>query len=466
MRKKDKKVTDTGLTKNEEATVNETAVETSSDTTDTAENSNDAEATTEPAEATDKKAEPAAADNSEEKGAEESTTEAKAEDAESTADATTDEQPALIETDTAKVDADTVAEATEPSKEKTPATWPGKLALVLSIAALGCAGYLYWQGMQMQTSSQSQANDLQQTVETQLARQGGEVSGAISAVKSQLQTLQSSMNSERKEVEVLQQRLTQSIQQVTANQPNTRNDWLLAEIEYLLRLANQRVLMEKTADGALTLLNAADDILKEMDDVSIYNVREALAKDIAALEAVPELDDQGIFLKLSAMNGLVDKLKRLPLKEQRELPEMLKQITPDAVSEGWVAGMADSWSNAMDKLGALVIIQNTDDSIKPLLSPEQMFYLQQNLRLMLEQAQLSVLQGKQGTFDASLEKADLWLANYFDPNDSATKALRKNVAALKGTNVNPEMPDISGSLTALKSYLLTMAKLKQEGASQ
>lgn len=352
-----------------------------------------------------------------------------------------------------------------PTQEKKVATWPGKLALLLSLLALAAAGYLYWLSLQ-QGNSVTQSNEkLESQVASSINSAKSSLDQSIADMNQKLGQLQAQSSQEQQNIEQLQDRLTKSIQQVTATQNTSRKDWLLAEVEYLLRLANQRVLMENTKDGALALLKSADKILKETDDVSIYEVRKALAEDIAALEAVPTLDTEGVFLKLGALNGQVQNLRLIPISEQHKLPELIEEVAPEVVSESWTNDLKASWSKAADKLGGLVIIRHRDEPIEPLLSPEQTYYLQQNLHLMLEQAQLALLQRKQASYDASLNKAHNWISTYFEQKDAATQSLLNGISELKDVKVTTQMPDISSSLRTLKSYVTHMTKLKEQGAS-
>ena len=50
---------------------------------------------------------------------------------------------------------------------------------------------------------------------------------------------------------------------------NDRDDWLLAEAQYLLRMANQRLIMANDVGAAQALLGSADTILLELDDVRL-----------------------------------------------------------------------------------------------------------------------------------------------------------------------------------------------------
>ncbi|WP_415899462.1 uroporphyrinogen-III C-methyltransferase [Neptuniibacter sp. QD48_11] len=393
------------------------------------------------------------------------TTEAVAEQEEAAAEETNKE----AEETTAEADNIAASEQSAPEpkaeKEKKPATWPGKLALPISIIALGAAGYLYWLSLQQSNSVAQNNAAIEAQVSSSLSDARGSLDQALAGMNQTLGQLKSQSQADKNNIDELQARLTKSIQQVTANQKTNRKDWLLAEVEYLLRLANQRVLMEQTSAGALKLLKSADKILKETDDVSIYDVRKALAADIAALEAVPVLDTEGVFLQLGALNNQVQNLRLIPISKQHKLPDLLEKVTPEVVEESWTAGLEESWSKATDKLNKLVVIQHRDEPIEPLLSPQQTYYLQQNLHLMLEQAQLALLQRKQSSYDASLNKAHDWVSTYFEQSDGTTQSLLRGISELKSVKVTAEMPDISGSLRSLKNYLAHMTKLKEQGAS-
>lgn len=373
--------------------------------------------------------------------------------------------------------ADAVTEKTTPADTAKPTSatathaaagssiaWPGIIALILAILALLLSGYLIWENLKLQQQTQNLESNLLSQVESSLAGNRADVSQSLSSINQQLGQIQASSETGQRNVDELHERLTRSIQQVTAQQRTSDKDWLLAETEYLLRLANQRVLMEQTASGALTLLKSADEILLEADDVSLYPVREALASDIAALEAVPQVDTEGVFLRLSAMKQQTSQLRQIPVTDRRQLPSLLEEMTPDSLKESWGSGAKAAMNRAMDKFEQLVVIQRHNEPIEPLLSPEQTYYLKQNLELMFEQAQLSLLQRQQAAYDDSLNKAADWISTYFEPQDSTTQAMLRGISELETLNVAPDIPAISGSLQALQSHLAELRRLKLERA--
>ncbi len=366
-------------------------------------------------------------------------------------DATPDAEPA------APSDAELTAAVDDtPPPQKQKRSWIGVLAFLIAICALAVTGYGYQQLQQMKIElaerSDALSSDLQSNKQAsnQAAQKAADVAASVEGkfqqVSRQIQTQQSGMTE-------LQDRLTRGMQQVSKINGNSRKDWLLAEVEYLLRLANQRVLMEQSPAEALAMMQSADKILKETDDVSIYNIRKALAKDITALESVPKLDVDGLFLKLAALSDQIANLRQTPITEKNKVPNLVDGITSEAVAQSINDGLESSWNQALDKLSKLVVIQHNDEPVEPLMSPEQNFFLRQNLRLMLEQAQLALLQGQQAAYDTSLKKAHKWVGTYFEEKDATTQTLLKEIKALSGVNVAPAMPNISSSLIVLKDYL-------------
>ena len=87
--------------------------------------------------------------------------------------------------------------------------------------------------------------------------------------------------------------------------------------------------------------------------------------------------------------------------------------------------------------------------IEPLLSPDEITYLELNLRLMLEQAQLAALRAQQEIFEQSLDNAADWMTKFLDTSDPQVEQIVRELRDLRESSVLRELPDISGSLRAL-----------------
>ena len=373
---------------------------------------------------------------------------------------TVDTEP---EQNTTDAQENTPASATSDVVAEQPAN-SGKTAVVLALIALLAVPALgYWSYLELQALREKQT-----AASTQLA---DEIASKNSALRNQVNKLEDELarlDDEREAQNLLlertQTRLSDAIKQVEAGRSTSEADWRLAEAQYLLRLANQRVLMEQRPEGALTLLRGADKVLADLDDVSLYSLRQALAQDIAKLEAVPKLDVEGTYLRLAALIEQSRQLPTLSLEQQRQLPDMLKEITPDAVDETLKQDIQSAFARAMSSLESLVVIQQHDRAVEPLLSPEQGHYLRQNLQLLLEQAQLALLRQQQVIYETSLSRSIELIGRYFDAANSATQALSQALEQLNTLQVAPQMPNINGSLDKLQQHMADLTRLGAEAA--
>jgi uroporphyrin-3 C-methyltransferase len=252
------------------------------------------------------------------------------------------------------------------------------------------------------------------------------------------------------QVEALQRQLSSQQKRINSLSTTDRSDWLLAEAEYLMRLANQRLLMGKEVKGALDLMMAADEIALELDDAALYPVRQELANDIAKLRSATKLDIEGVYLQLGALAKQVDQLRLF------ELPQLQLKTAEPIAPENWQQRMEIGLQAAWNKLSSYIQIHRNTEVYKPLLAPEYESAVRQNVRLMFEQAQMAALSGKQHLYDDSLIKAKTWLQNYYKIDADKTAELIATIDGLANIQITVPLPDISGSLRALKDYLETI----------
>lgn len=228
-----------------------------------------------------------------------------------------------------------------------------------------------------------------------------------------------------------------------------RQDWLLAEAEYLLRLANQRLQLEQDWDGAINMLSAADNVLLEAQNPGVNDVRSLIAKEIQAVRNVPTVDYVGAVHRLQALQ---DDITKLPWVAERILPDVSdqgKQPTR-ALAVEWYE---KAWRYVTDELARLVRVRHRDTPLEAPLSPDQQYYLQQNMRLMLEQAQLALLRREPMLYQHSLKRVSEWLDDYIIIEDSLSKAVREAIAELAKWETNPQVPLINRSLLKLREFV-------------
>jgi len=151
------------------------------------------------------------------------------------------------------------------------------------------------------------------------------------------------------------------------------------------------------------------------------------------------------------MQSRVDQLSLAGHSESsaKQRGETTATLTQESTREGWLGGLDTAWQ-ALKKL--VVIRERADnDAANPLLTPDQRALIYQNLRLKLESARLSLVQGDVNTYRQSLDIAGDWLLKYFD-NNAKRSALKQTIDELKRIEIKTEFPDISGSLDALRQW--------------
>jgi uroporphyrin-3 C-methyltransferase len=235
--------------------------------------------------------------------------------------------------------------------------------------------------------------------------------------------------------------------QQTLNQiPGARlEDWKLAETEYLLRLANQRINLQKEVSGAAALLDSANQIIANLDDPALLVVREKISEEMLMLGNANEIDIQGIYSQLQALKALIKNDIQPPTSfTQTDLSTIKNHIKVEAQQ-------TESSIRLVDKLLALVSIRTREGVFDAPLSVEQYQLLEHSLLLMLEQAQWALLKGDQTLYVASLSNAQNWIENKLRHKQADN--LLTNIKTLKSLTIKTKLPDISGSLRVLRQIL-------------
>lgn len=326
------------------------------------------------------------------------------------------------------------------------------LALLVSLSALAAAAWLYYQLIYLNQQQNAQfLSDI--TAQVQGLDQRSQSSAtALDRQRERLTELDSALDQQRAVVQRQIQQLSDKVQSLSSVD---RNDWLLAEAEYLLRLANQRLQLSGDSRAAAQLLASADTILRELDDPALYPVREALAAELAALQGSSGFDLEGAYLQLQ---GLADAAESLAVYEA---PSYQAEPQP-ARDASWQEGLKAGFERAWAKLRSYVRIRQHDEKFKAELAPEQATALRASLRMMLEQAQLALLAERPALYRRSLDKALAWLERYYPLNDGS-QALAASLEELRAAEIRAERPDISASLRALKDYSKTRRWQREVG---
>ncbi len=242
-----------------------------------------------------------------------------------------------------------------------------------------------------------------------------------------------------------QQEALQTIYQEFAN---NRDERAIAEVEQLLIIANQQLQLAGNVKTALLALQSADQRLQQMDKPQAVQLRAQLGKDIERLQASPAVDTNGISLKLET---IANDVATLPLiSEHHPHPTM----PASQKAEGWNGLAGEIWRD----IRQLIRIERIDRPEPPLLTPEQAFFLRENLKIRLLTARIALLQHDEATYRADLRAAEDWLKRHFDIANPVVGNTMSTLRELAGNAINIQLPDISGSLAAATRYKLMLQK--------
>lgn len=276
----------------------------------------------------------------------------------------------------------------------------------------------------------SQSGEMAQQMQAELARQGAE----LARQRSELARQEAELN---------------------RSGEHDRDDWLLAEAQYLLRMAHQRLVMARDVVATQTLLASADSILASLDDVRLHEVRAAIARDLAAVRAMPRVDVESVYLRLAALADQAAGLKVFELPQQAAGPE-------PSPSRGWRDRLSQGYETALARLSNYIIIRRRDVPVQALMDPQWEGLVRQNLRMLLEQAQVALLSGNQLLYRESLQRAQHWVEQFIASDEAAARAMSREITQLADLTVASTLPDISDSVQALDVYM--EQRLQQGGA--
>jgi uncharacterized protein HemX len=281
-----------------------------------------------------------------------------------------------------------------------------------------------------------------------------DIAGALDRIESSTNQTQESLTNDEKDIKTLketQDTLRASLEKINTDLARNRLEWALTETEQLLVIANNRLQLARDSRSALAALRAADQQLQLLASPKLLPVRRELAREISQLESLDKLDVSGITLRLATLAESVD---RLPLATDTRLHEFEAGKPQAGQGSAQVATADTGWRQTAHSLWqdilSLVRIRNDMELQRPLLPPEQQYFLRENLRLMLYGAQQALLQGSIPTYQQNLKSAQRLIKDFFDLNSQGVISAQSELGKLLGMKTVADLPDITSSLTTLR----------------
>jgi uroporphyrin-3 C-methyltransferase len=339
---------------------------------------------------------------------------------------------------------------------------PRKWALL--VAALAAGGLLVsgllWQklgNIQEELARRSIDSGAQAIEARTLARQAQEGTRELSARLAIQETRISEVSLQRTQLEELMQSLSRS-----------RDENLVVDVESALRLAQQQAQLTGSAEPLLAALKSADQRLSRAAQPRLNPLQRAIAKDMDRIKAATLTDVPVLMLKLDELARMADELPVANAMVAGNSARLAPAPAAPAPARASSAAAADNkpsmlvfdklslsaWSqrtldNLREEARKLLRVSRIDQPEAALLSPEQSFFLRENLKLRLLNARLALLSRQTDSVRADLASANAWLGKYFDPSSRKTQAAAQLLAQVQGQLKTSELPRLDETMAAL-----------------
>ena len=331
------------------------------------------------------------------------------------------------------------SEKTKSSKSHRIALVSGLLSLLLIAGCAFLAFTIYKQNKALVDSQQIQLMQLTDKLNKQSSEQSSQLRQTIkikTTLEAQIEQVTLQLQEAKNDNKIAKTDIQSLQRSFAATNIRHPNDWILAEVEYLLTLTGRKIWLEKDIKTAISLLIAADQRIVELNDASLNPLRGALLEDINALEALPKRDPDGVILALTSLERRVDKLRSTSLLMPDADENTTTQVSTD-INE-WDTNLIKSWNVFVD---SFITVNKRESKIEALLSPEQSWYLQEHIRNNLAKAEFAIYREQQDVYVLAMENTQTLLTNYYDLKDSNTGHFYKAIKRLSKRKVSIKYPD-------------------------
>ncbi|WP_250499145.1 fused uroporphyrinogen-III synthase HemD/membrane protein HemX [Caballeronia sp. GAWG1-5s-s] len=323
------------------------------------------------------------------------------------------------------------------------------LVVILAVAA-GAGGYALNRKVDRKEQEMAQRVEEADAQNAALRAKADQAASAMSALNTQLIQLQGKLA----DAEAHSQALQQQYQDLASN----RDDWTIAEVEQILSSASQQLQLTGNVQLALFALQSADTRLAATTGPQVVAIRKAIAQDIDKLKSTQTTDLTGLAIKLDTA---IEQIDGLPLAGEAPIERARAQAAAPGDSASIAAATGEPrwkvlWrqitSGIGQQLSSLVSVRRIDNADAMLTSPDQGYFVRENVKLRLLSARLSLLSRSESTLKSDLAAADAALGRYFDPSSKKVAAVRDLVKQVDQASLAVAVPNLDASLAAVHQF--------------
>lgn len=346
-----------------------------------------------------------------------------------------------MNTEPTVTEASPMVEAVQPALPPSP---NGRLLqrlqpVVAIVAVAGLLGSgLLWQklvNIQEQLARQSADAGQHATEARATAKQAQELAMETAAKLAVTEVRLGEVSLQRTQLEELMQSLSRS-----------RDENLVVDIESAVRLAQQQAQLAGSVEPLLAALKSAELRVNRAAQPRLTPLQRAIARDLARIKATAVADTAALLVKLDELVLLADDLPVAnAVAAVPRSPNTLKR-KPEETVMGWWTRLGQVLH---EEVRGLVRVSRIEEPEAALLSPEQSFFLRENLKLRLLNARLGLLSRQIDSARSDLATAAVSLNRYFDASSRKTQTTVGLLQQVQGQMKALELPRVDETLTAL-----------------
>nr|WP_314598483.1 uroporphyrinogen-III C-methyltransferase [uncultured Neisseria sp.] len=314
-------------------------------------------------------------------------------------------------------------------------------ATVLALLGLGASGFLFVQGQNVLKNQELEFNqkiDKAALGESENASLLKDNLNRQTAIQAELDRLNNGQKSNSEQILQMQKAYQELLK--------GRINWLVDEAESMLNTASQQLMLSGNLQGAVSVLEHIDSRLSRFEQPELIPIKQAISNDLAALKNRPYVDISATALRI---DRLETSISGLPLV----LDGVLKPGAAPVEAANSGTWWENTWEKSLNALKGLVEVRHLDSNDAMLISPEQTYFIRENLRLRLLDARIALLQHNGEVYQSDLNNVEATVKQYFDSKSPATQSWLKELAELKALDVRMISDDsLKASLSAVRAY--------------
>jgi uncharacterized protein HemX len=346
-----------------------------------------------------------------------------------------------------------VAEAETQQIKKRSYLLPLFLVVIL-MAAIAAAGFFGWkQFLQYQHDSQAVITELRAQLATLPTR--AEMDSNIQPLRQARGKTDQVLN----ELRQRQQSLLDSTEKLYELYGRDENGWKLAEVEYLMSIAQHKLILEQDFEGAAKTLDAASNRIAELADPGLLPVRVLINDEIAALKTRARPDLVGMTLLAGRLTRQINVL--IPEYVVKSKAPIAKQTVTKTSTDNPDLPLDQ---RVMNFLGSLVTIKKKDSTASDVSEVTQIIDVRQKLEDNLKLTRWTILERDARQFDQLMAENVQLFSDYYNLENAANADFFDSLLQLQKSSLKAVFPDISGSLRLLKEIQQKRATTPQQEA--